>query len=147
MTVDPTPFTPFPKDVHAYLAAYPEFTGTSKPTADEVQTIADQIAGDLVAELTVQPSEQLNGLALLAVTLGTAAYVAQSWWPEQQAGDNSLGQQLYGRYLNALSRLRQLLDGTSADTAGDAGSIATPSATLLAARSLYAGVVPDWTRP
>lgn len=147
MTVDAAPFTPSPSDVHAYLAAYPPFTSSSTPTSDEVQTIADQIAGDLRAELTVQPSAELNGLALLAVTLGTAAYVATSWWPEQQAGDNSLASQLYGRYVNALTRLRELLGGTSADAAGDAGSIAVASSTLLAARSLAAGVVPDWRVP
>ena len=116
----PLSWTPVAADVHAVLAARASidgFTTETRPTAEEVDLVIDAVAVEVIAALgdsdlsrTINPSANaedqvtLAALAAKVVTIGAAAEVERSFFPEQQA-DHEAETSLFRQFREALGRL------------------------------------------
>lgn len=116
----PLSWTPVAGDVHAALASRASidgFTADTRPTTEEVDLIIDKVALDVVAALgdadlskVINPSAPADDRVTLAefaakvVTIGAAAEVERSFFPEQQ-GDSEAETSLFRQFRESLARL------------------------------------------
>ncbi len=113
------PFAPQVEAVHAYLAHRLQgepFTQTSVPSERQVVTIINDVAEEVasVAGGTVGADQRAQQLARFATTIGAAALVESTLWPEQHDNtDESTYGRLDARYQRLLDRLRDQSDAES----------------------------------
>ena len=116
----PLSWTPVAADVHAVLASRASidgFTAETRPTAEEVDLVIDKVAFDVVAALgdadlsrVMNPSAPVGDRVTLAdlaskvVTIGAAAEVERSFFPEQQV-DHEAETSLFRQFRESLTRL------------------------------------------
>jgi hypothetical protein len=87
-----------------------QFGTDSKPSYVQVAGIISQMASEVDAELAgVKVTPKLASYARYAITLGAAATVELTFWPEQASNQGSTSGILWSRYQGALSRFRELL--------------------------------------
>lgn len=128
-------WTPTVEQVHALIASRPAFTLTSRPTAADVADLVQLADDSLSAETAATMPAQLVGKARLVVALHAAALVESTFFPEQQYGDRSPADVLFGRYQAELLGLRALLgvainDGTGGTGASDDRTFVARSMTV-----------------
>jgi hypothetical protein len=106
---DEAAWSPTPAQVHAVIPTRPTFTDTSRPSVAEVQDIIDLTADSVAAEARTNTFEDsLVGKVRYVVCLGVASQVEMAFFPEQQTGPDSPGQELYARYQAELIGLRTI---------------------------------------
>jgi hypothetical protein len=115
-------WTPTPEQVHGLIpqrVTGGPFTTTTTPTVAQVSSLADGVSEEVLAEVGGTVPAELEGQANWAARLGTAAYVESALFPEQS--DDGLGAQLYERYRETLTRLRNAVEALG--TAGVPGDV------------------------
>lgn len=142
LAANPDLFQPTPDQVQSVLVAREIFTTDSSPTYKQVEQRCEDLAAELAGEIQFLPVN-LYGLASSVVIYKVAADVEAGSWPEQQAGNASSGGIWYLRYVEAHTRLINILNGLG-DGTGNAQSVQTVSATVAAAQWLE-GVAPSLT--
>lgn len=132
---------PTPSDVKAIIPQRlngAPFGATTIPTGDEVVLLIGQVATDVVGDLgsfdssaTVDTDEQVTvgDVARGVVALGAAAYVEQSFFPEQSTDVVTSATVLFRRYEAAVDRLRRLVASIGGGDV-EVATISTPSAVV-----------------
>lgn len=141
-------WAPDVEEVHSVIPqrANDGFSSTSKPSSSDVESIIGQVIAEVLGEVgKFDPSDEislpgddattLGDLARWTVTLGAAAYIEISFFPEQQQlGDTTPGQILHQRYISSLARLKAAIGSIAAALAGPqrhvTGTIVTPLASV-----------------
>lgn len=115
----------------------PQFDGSSRPTAVQVLSIIDTVAGDIDAEFVgVAVTPVLAALATEAMTYAVCSTTEMAFYPDQQHDTSAIW---WSRYQGALSRLQNLLAAEGGGV-GVTGGVAVISPTLGAFKRVYGGV-------
>lgn len=120
-----------PEGVHAHIPQRPVFTTDSRPSLDEVGTLALTTARALIGAAGGSLPDDLFDYAVTLCEVGTAAKVEQSYFPEQiSGGPSGAAALLWDEYNDGVKRLvAQILSGQ--DTGSfHAGSIRTGGPTF-----------------
>jgi hypothetical protein len=116
----PVEAIPTPAQVHARIARRPVFTAVSQPSIADVETLIAGKAAEVDVEVTegfVLPVDLVEYVRA-TIAFGAAADVEQTYFPEQQLGDDGNARALTATYLRMLERLRVKLDEVDGGTSG-----------------------------